>query len=242
MKTVILKNKSYTNIQDIQLLFFNKLIDKLKHFNYDYDLIEIEYKSDRYGPLPSPGSYFDFKMKQFYHELGKYDDNEIILYIDHFDVFPLSGPDEILEKFKSFNVDIVFGHEKNCWPSLNNIDKFYPNKDFINCGIYMGVNSKIRKMMEYSFAFDQIQFYDDQHAWSLMTRLINEKIKTENDIKSNIILCLNNRDISEYHVVDNRLVNSIDNTQPCLIHGNNFSFRKYVNDADKNVINTLINL
>lgn len=96
--------------------------------------------------------------------------------------------------------------------------------------------------MDYSFTFDQIQFYDDQHAWSLMTRLINEKIRTDNDIKSNIILCLNNRDISEYQVINNRLINSIDNTRPCFIHGNNFSFRKYINDTDKNPINTLINL
>jgi hypothetical protein len=242
MKTVLFINKKYTEIQSLQLFLFNKLIDKLKYFNYDYDLIEIEYKSDRYGQLPLPGSYFDFKMKQFYHELEKYDNDEIILYIDHFDIFPLTGPEEVLEKFKSFNTDIVFGHEKNCWPTLNNIDKFYPNKDYINCGIYMGINSKIRKMMDYSFAFDTIQFYDDQHAWSLMTRLINEGIKTKNDVNSTIALCLHGRDISQYNIFENRLINSLDNTKPCFIHGNNNSFKEYIEDKNKNIINGLLNI
>jgi hypothetical protein len=242
MKTILLIDKKSTESPRYKQILFDKLIEKLKYFNYDYDLIEVEYKSDRYGPLPAPGSFFDFKMKEFYKILGNYDENEVILYLDAFDVFPLAGPDEVYQKYKSFNADIVFGYEKNLWPNLLNIDRFYPKKDYINCGIYMGINSKIRKIMDYSFAFDTIQFYDDQHAWVLLTRLIRDGIKVEVDLKSDITLNLNNRNIDGYGIVENRLMNFIDETKPCFIHGNNNSFKKYIEDKNKNIINGLLNI
>jgi len=242
MKTILLIDKKSKESPRYDQILFDKLIEKLKYFNYDYDLIEVEYKSDRYGPLPAPGSFFDFKMKEFYKILANYDENEVILYLDSFDVFPLAGPDEVYEKYKSFNADILFSYEKNCWPNVLNIDRFYPKKDYINCGIYMGVNSKIRKIMDYSFAFDTIQFYCDQHAWSLLTRLIRDGIKVEVDLKSNIALSLNDRDISGYGIVEDRLMNFNDNTKPCFIHGNNNSFKTYIDNPNKNIINTIINL
>jgi hypothetical protein len=242
MKTISLIDKKSSENPSFNNAIFNKFVEKLKYFNYDYDLIEVEYKSDRYGPLPAPGSFFDFKMKQFYKILENYDENEVILYLDSFDVLPLAGPDEVYQKYKSFNADIVFSYEKNCWPNLGNMNRFYPKKDYINAGIYMGINSQIRKIMDYSFTFDTIQFYDDQHAWALLTRLIRDGIKVEVDTKSNIALSLNDMDISGYGIVEDRLVNFIDNTKPCFIHGNNRSFNGYIEDKNKNTINTLLDI
>lgn len=242
MKTISLIDKKSLENPNLDRLLYDKLIEKLNYFNYDYDIIKIEYKSDRYGPLTSPGSLFDFKMKDLYNILGNYRDDEIILYVDSFDVLPLAGPNEVLEKFHSFNADIVFSYEKNCWPELGNIDRFYPKRDFINSGIYMGINSHIRRIMDYSFTFDKIQFLDDQHAWLLLTRLIRDGIKIEVDTKSNIALSLNDRDIAGYGIIEDRLVNFIDNTKPCFIHGNNKSFNDYIADKNKNTINTLLNI
>ena len=189
-----------------------------------------------------PGSLFEFKIKELHRILGNYDDNETILYVDSFDVYPLSGPDEVYQKYKSFDTDLVFSYETNCWPNLLNIDRFYVKKDYINTGVFIGTNAKLRKVMDYIMAFDTIQFYDDQHAWSLVTRLMRENIKVEIDLKSNITLCLNQIDISEYNIFENRLINSLDNTKPCFIHGNNQSLKKYVEDKNKNIINGLLNV
>ena len=199
MKTVLLINKNSSDNPQFKQILFDKLIERLKYFNYDYDLIEAEYKSDRYGQLPLPGSLFEFKIKELHRILGNYDDNETILYVDSFDVYPLSGPDEVYQKYKSFDTDLVFSYETNCWPNLLNIDRFYVKKDYINTGVFIGTNAKLRKVMDYIMAFDTIQFYDDQHAWSLVTRLMRENIKVEIDLKSNITLCLNQIDISEYY-------------------------------------------
>ena len=242
MKTVLLINKNSSDNPQFKQILFDKLIERLKYFNYDYDLIEAEYKSDRYGQLPLPGSLFEFKIKELHRILGNYDDNETILYVDSFDVYPLSGPDEVYQKYKSFDTDLVFSYETNCWPNLLNIDRFYVKKDYINTGVFIGTNAKLRKVMDYIMAFDTIQFYDDQHAWSLVTRLMRENIKVEIDLKSNITLCLNQIDISEYNIFENRLINSLDNTKPCFIHGNNQSLKKYVEDKKKNIINGLLNV
>ena len=242
MKTILLIDKKSKESPRYDQILFDKLIEKLKYFNYDYDLIEVEYKSDRYGPLPAPGSLFEFKIKELYKILGNYDENETILYVDSFDVYPMSGPDEVYQKYKSFDTDLVFSYETNCWPNLLNIDRFYVKKDYINTGVFIGTNAKLRKVMDYIMAFDTIQFYDDQHAWSLVTRLMRENIKVEIDLKSNITLCLNQIDISEYNIFENRLINSLDNTKPCFIHGNNQSLKKYVEDKNKNIINGLLNV
>lgn len=242
MKTVLLINKNSSDNPQFKQILFDKLIERLKYFNYDYDLIEADYKSDRYGQLPLPGSLFEFKIKELHRILGNYDDNETILYVDSFDVYPLSGPDEVYQKYKSFDTDLVFSYETNCWPNLLNIDRFYVKKDYINTGVFIGTNAKLRKVMDYIMAFDTIQFYDDQHAWSLVTRLMRENIKVEIDLKSNITLCLNQIDILEYNIFENRLINSLDNTKPCFIHGNNQSLKKYVEDKNKNIINGLLNI
>ena len=49
MKTVLLINKNSSDNPQFKQILFDKLIERLKYFNYDYDLIEAEYKSDRYG-------------------------------------------------------------------------------------------------------------------------------------------------------------------------------------------------
>ena len=113
MKTIVLINKNSSENPQFKQILFDKLIERLKYFNYDYDLIEAEYKSDRYGQLPLPGSLFEFKIKELYKILGNYDDNETILYVDSFDVYPLSGPDEVYQKYKSFDADLVFSYETN---------------------------------------------------------------------------------------------------------------------------------
>ena len=75
MKTISLIDKKSSENPSFNNAIFNKFVEKLKYFNYDYDLIEVEYKSDRYGPLPAPGSFFDFKMKQFYKILENHGNN-----------------------------------------------------------------------------------------------------------------------------------------------------------------------
>lgn len=38
------------------------------------------------------------------------------MFVDAFDIIFQSNPQEILEKFNSFNASIVYSAEKNCWP------------------------------------------------------------------------------------------------------------------------------
>jgi len=114
----------------------------------------------------------------------------------------------------------VFGHEKNCWPNLNNEPKFYPNGDFINAGVYIGVNSKIRKLMEYCMHLNCLRFYDDQHAFLILTKLMREGIKVEVDLNRELIFNLDINDLNQFDIIDDRLINKDTKIKPCILHAN----------------------
>ena len=228
MKTILLLDKDYEKSKRFNVEAFKKLIKVLddKKINYDLnirDYVTVHNDDCVRPPLLEPHSLFGFKIELLYQVLGEYPPDEIILYTDAFDTYFLADQNEILEKFKSFNADIVFGHEKNCWPNLKNEPKFYPNGDFINAGVYMGINSKIRKMMEYCITLNSVRFYDDQHAWLILTKLTRENIKVEVDLNNELVLNLfnfNTNGQEEFDVIEDRLINKKTKAKPCILHAN----------------------
>ena len=224
MKTILLLNKEYETSDRYNKDAYTKLLKKLKDKNINFDLHIKDYVSSdfpNYKPsLPQPHSFFSFKLELFYEILGDYPTDEVILYTDAFDTYFLSDENEILEKFKSFNADIVFGHEKNCWPNIKNEPKLYPNGDFINAGVYIGVNSKIRKLMEYCMHLNSLRFYDDQHAFLILTKLMREGIKVEVDLNRELIFNLDINDLNQFDTIDDRLINKDTKIKPCILHAN----------------------
>ena len=70
--------------------------------------------------------------------------NDIVLFLDGYDTFFVNSPLEILERFKGFDVDILFGAEDNFWPPDNflqkQFDKQHPDEyyKYLNSGCYIG--------------------------------------------------------------------------------------------------------
>lgn len=230
MKTILLLDSEYKKSDRYNEQAFTKLLKKLKEKNIDYDLHIKEYItscSPNYRPsLPRPHSFFGFKLELFYEILKDYPDDQVILYTDSFDTYFLADQEEILNKFKSFNADIVFGHEKNCWPNLKDEPKFYPNGDFINAGVYIGINSKIRKLMEYCIHLNHLRFYDDQHAFLILTKLMREGIKVEVDLNCELVFNLDVNVLNQYTKSNDRIVNVNTNIKPCILHANGGTYEK----------------
>ena len=75
--------------------------------------------------------------------ISKYNDDDIFIFIDAFDVLINSNYDEIIDKFKSYNCDILVGTELNCYPGgfKKKFDDITPNDSkskYPNSGGYMG--------------------------------------------------------------------------------------------------------
>lgn len=79
--------------------------------------------------------------------------DDIICFIDGYDVLVNSDNEDILNKFKSYDCDFLIGAELNCYPEYyktrmdginQNTDNFYK---YINSGGYIGYNKTIKHML-----------------------------------------------------------------------------------------------
>lgn len=78
-------------------------------------------------------------------------EDHIVMFTDSYDVVLCASPKEILQKFRSFQSEIVFSTEKTCWPDESLIEK-YPNTDsdyrFLNSGGFIGYANRILEIID----------------------------------------------------------------------------------------------
>ena len=92
------------------------------------------------------------KLKNFHKFLENIEDNKVVMFVDGFDVIIFDNPENMLNKFKEFNKNMVFSAEKFCWPD-NDIENYYPeetkNEEFryVNSGTYMGYAKDLKEML-----------------------------------------------------------------------------------------------
>lgn len=70
--------------------------------------------------------------------------NDIVLFMDGYDTFFVKSPIEVLDRFKGFDVDILFGAEDNFWPPDDYLKNQFDRKHegqiykYLNSGLYIG--------------------------------------------------------------------------------------------------------
>lgn len=85
--------------------------------------------------------YFD-KVKYMLLAIKNLPDNDIVCFVDGFDVIATGGLEEIRTKFLQADCDLLVGGELNCWPGYY-LDKF-PKKNgptgfkYLNSGGFIG--------------------------------------------------------------------------------------------------------
>jgi len=179
----------------------------------------------RLWDLVKNGSYYD---KLFYYKvvslleyiekniLGVYD---YILFLDATDTNFISSPENIIEKFKTFNCSVLLGAEYGLWPHTNythlyenkpkNSDKFY-----LNSGTYIGYTDKIVYHLKDIIEKKYQEGIDDQGRWSIQY-LLNDDIKIDQECKIFFSTYLSKKD-----VVNNDGVYTLKNLEACIIHDN----------------------
>jgi hypothetical protein len=153
-------------------------------------------------------------------------ENDLILFVDAFDVLILANPQEIISRFLSLNVPMLMATEMNCWPSKDTA-KFHPHTPspfkYINSGGYIGWAQAIKSWLN---AFDNplLSGKSDQEA---VHKLFAQKPHFYAlDHSCAIFLCLFQVPYNAVLInpVNKTITCTYTNSSPCVLHANGGSF------------------
>jgi hypothetical protein len=105
--------------------------------------------------------YFD-KISYLHEEIKELPDDDIICFVDGFDVIATAGEEEILEKFHRLNCDLVLSAEANCYPDF--LRDAHPDLNtksiykYVNSGGYIGYKRAVWKLLNWK-SFTEIKEY-----------------------------------------------------------------------------------
>jgi hypothetical protein len=148
----------------------------------------------------------------------KFTDEELVCFVDGYDVMQFGDVDEIETKFKSFGADLVVGAEIFCWPSpwMAHLFPEVPTKyRFPNSGMYMGKWWAIKKMLEwdqYRLTFDDQGYFHDFYLRQNSVKIVQDHdcILFQN--------CVFVPWIELGYSEGGRVANLIKGTTPCFLH------------------------
>ncbi|XP_069040125.1 procollagen-lysine,2-oxoglutarate 5-dioxygenase 1 isoform X1 [Lepisosteus oculatus] len=129
---------------------FQRFMRSAKFFNYTIKVLGRGEKWRGGGYLTPPGGGQKVRLlKSALEKMEKED--QIILFIDSYDVAFASGPKELLKKFHQTRHKVVFSAETLIWPDRHLEDKypyFREGKRFLGSGGFIGYVPNIKKMVE----------------------------------------------------------------------------------------------
>lgn len=150
-----------TFLSDINNIGFKEcLLPSCTYFNLNFKVFEShKWNSNRHRD--------EILMKY----LDSLDNEETILVTDAYDTFFLSEENEIIEKFKKFNRDIVFSAEMNCWP-ISEFSNRYPKSEsrfkYLNGGAFIAKKGALMDCISsyYKNALDRVDSDFPDYKWS----------------------------------------------------------------------------
>lgn len=157
--------------------------------------------------------------KKFISTLAK---DDILLFIDGYDVIILADEQEILDKFTEMNAQFIIGAEPVLYPSKHRILVNYPESPtkfrYINSGCYIGYVSAIEEILD-----DLIAHYPSYKSDQKRTHehFLRNKEKYTLDYHCNLFLNLS-RVPSRHLYIDfenKRIFHKPTNTLPIAAHG-----------------------
>jgi len=163
------------------------------------------------------------KLNLVKQEIAQYNSDDIVLFVDGYDVIFNDSLDTIVSRFKEFKCDILIGAERVCWPdkSLSSLFTSHTDYKYPNSGLYIGYAGKIKKMLE----ADILDAEDDQlyiQKFIISNNDINIQLDKECYIFQNHGLCDQDVEIAS----NGQLRNKSTKCRPCLLHGNGSSVEK----------------
>lgn len=172
-------------------------------------------------PYPGHGAKIEFVIEY----LSAQDPDEIVMFVDGYDVVFLAGSGEIERKFNTFAHPMVFSTEQNCNVNGGLFARFpvwfrYPKGKrpyrFINSGSYIGKAGYMRDFLQ---GADVPLTASDQTV--INQYFVSNPAKAALDCDQEIFTCTAGRtglEEEDYRVEDGRLRNVVTNSLPCVLH------------------------
>ena len=147
--------------------------------------------------------------------------NTIILFTDGYDTMFVCPPDEIKSKFISFNKNIVFAAERNCWPDPTLSQKYSLNStssssyQYLNSGGFIGYSDSIKKLLKKQVLLPNKKFsWSNQYLWTLKYLEAPEEIALDVNCEIFYTLSTKSQERKYYYKTDQRGNKKIDYFHP----------------------------
>uniref|UniRef100_A0A672JKM5 Procollagen-lysine,2-oxoglutarate 5-dioxygenase 1 n=1 Tax=Salarias fasciatus TaxID=181472 RepID=A0A672JKM5_SALFA len=128
---------------------FRRFLRSAKHFNYSVKVLGQGLKWEGGDYMSAPGGGQKVRLLKAALDQMK-DEDQIILFIDSYDVIFASDPRELLKKFKQAKHKVVFSSESLIWPDRHLEDKHPHVREgnrFLGSGGFMGFLPNIKEMI-----------------------------------------------------------------------------------------------
>lgn len=201
---------------------------KLNYIKKSSEIYDLYYNNIGQGVIwnggDMSGSGGGQKINLVKDQLQYYNDNDIILFVDGYDVFFTAQIDEIIDRFLGFNCNILFSAELNCWPNVSLAPMFNFNTEtrykYLNSGCYIGYVKDLKRLMQDNItdSEDDQLYFQKKYLDNKLDPVIGYKI--ELDVENYIFQCLAGAANVVGVLPEGNLVNFETNCCPCIVHGN----------------------
>lgn len=156
---------------------------------------------------------------------------EFIIFCDCWDLVFTTTPEEIIEKFKEFNCDLVISAEKNCFPNdlKDEYDALPYTSSFryLNSGMIVGYTQKLLETLE-AMEVESIpdDYFDGERNIHFNDQLEYQKIFLKQpvhiklDYQQILSRTLHEAKLNELDFSEPRIRNIETNSYPCTMHMN----------------------
>jgi len=177
--------------------------------------------------IPSVWHGFQDKLLYVRDAIKDIPADDIICFVDAYDVIAYGSEEELVSKFKEHNCDFLISCEANCYPGefsakhpILNTKSVYK---YINSGTYIGYQFAVFDFLDWKPA-DEIKTFckNGTDQFYLMSYFL-EHYKTKRillDYDQTIFQVMYGISWHDFEIRDGRVYNTILNTTPCFLHFN----------------------
>ena len=183
------------------------------------------------GGVMADGPGGGHKVHYLRSRLRNIDDNDIIMFVDGYDVVINDDAESLISRFKQFGADVVFGAEPPCWPDPSMTDQFpqvHTRNRFLNSGGFIGRASVIKEMLRGDIGKGD----DDQLYYQQI--FLSKKFNIKLDVENYIFQCVSQTANALSVTTNNQIYNRETGCYSCVLHGNG-------GDDDKKAYRSLVN-
>jgi len=183
---------------------------------------------------------FGMKIKLVKEFIYDKNDNDIILFVDGYDVLFTGTKDEIIKRYENFELQngkcIVFSTENACWPD-STLSTKYPKLGvkgetvykYLNSGTYIGSVKTLKDVLSkalYNVTDADLKKKDDQLFFTNLYLANSSKKIIVLDHYNTIFNCISGREEDlEYNQPEKKWYNKNTQTYPLIFHGNGDSIK-----------------